>query len=316
MSTNTEDVRMNINTWIAGSPKEQVKEIKAKQLDLYSPAVTRFSTRIYFGLMAIVVGIGWWYRDVDYLTAKDGLGYYLGIVGSVMMLLLLLYPLRKKARFMREWGAVKHWFRMHKVLGILGPVLVLFHANFRLHAVNSNVALFAMLLVVFSGLLGRFIYVKIHYSHYGQKLSLQELEQRFGISKSEMDDEASISPGVKERLHAFEKRELAPAKGFFHVCWRLLTLGRRAGFVQWAALRQLKEDMQEQARRGELVPAMINRRLRHDRELIHEYLRAVKRVSEYGVYCRVFSWWHILHIPLFAMLIVTGIIHVIAVHMY
>ena len=173
MSINTKDSRMNINAWVSGSPAQRVRDAKSQQLRSYSLAKTRLGTRIFFGIMAIVVAIGWWNRDVDYLSAKEGLGYYLGIIWSVMMLLLLLYPLRKKSKFMRDWGAVGHWFRAHKALGILGPVLVLYHANFRLHAVNSNVALFAMLLVVLSGLLGLFIYVKIHFNHFGERLSLQ-----------------------------------------------------------------------------------------------------------------------------------------------
>ena len=316
MSIDDEQMRMNINFWVSSSPRQKLQDVRVQHIDRYSPANTGFYTKAFFVTMMAAVALGWRYRDLDYLSAKEGLGYNLGIVGSVMMLVLLLYPLRKKARFMKGWGEVKHWFKIHKVFGIVGPILVLFHANFKLHAVNSNVALFSMLLVVLSGLLGRYIYVKIHFSHYGQRMSLQELQQQFGISKAEMDDEVTISPRVKDELHNFEQDELAPAQGFFRTCWRLLTLGRRVAWVQRKALQHLMQDMNEQARRGELLPAMISLRLRHDRELIHEYLLAVKRVSEYGVYCRIFSWWHILHIPLFAMLVVTAIVHVIAVHMY
>ncbi|NJC87477.1 MAG: hypothetical protein FIA97_13360 [Methylococcaceae bacterium] len=316
MSINDDQMRMNINLWVSPSPSQKLQEVRIRHVERYSPNTTGMMTKLFFVTMMAVVALGWRFRKLEYLSAKDGLGYYLGIVGSVMMLLLLLYPLRKKARFMKGWGEVKHWFKAHKVLGIVGPILVLFHANFRLHAVNSNVALFSMLLVVLSGLLGRYIYVKIHFSHYGQRMSLQELQRQFGISRAEMDEEATISPRVKDELHGFEQSELAPAKGVLGTCWRLLILGRRAAWVQRKALRHLREDMNEQARRGELLPAMISLRLRHDRELIHEYLLAVKRVSEYGVYCRIFSWWHILHIPLFVMLVVTAIVHVIAVHMY
>lgn len=316
MSIDDEQMRMNINFWVSSSPRQKLQEVRVQHIDRYSPTNTGFYTKLFFVTMMVAVGLGWFYRDLDYLSAKEGLGYNLGIVGSVMMLLLLLYPVRKKARFMKDWGEVRHWFKIHKVFGIVGPILVLFHANFKLHAVNSNVALFSMLLVVLSGLLGRYIYVKIHFRHYGQRLSVQELQREFGISKAEMDDEVTISPRVKDELHNFEQSELAPTRGVLQTCWRLVSLGRRVAWVQRKALRHLREDMNEQARRGELLPAMINLRLRHDRELIHEYLLAVKRVSEYGVYCRVFSWWHILHIPLFAMLVVTAIVHVIAVHMY
>ena len=31
---------------------------------------------------------------------------------------------------------------------------------------------------------------------------------------------------------------------------------------------------------------------------------------------RLFSYWHVLHIPLFFMLLIAGIVHVIAVNMY
>jgi hypothetical protein len=39
-------------------------------------------------------------------------------------------------------------------------------------------------------------------------------------------------------------------------------------------------------------------------------------VAEYRVYERLFSLWHVLHLPLFFMLLAAGIVHVIAVHVY
>ena len=73
--------------------------------------------------------VAWRVRGEQHLTAESGVGYALGIVGSVMMLLLLLYPLRKKIKFMRHLGSVRHWFRVHMMLGILGPALILIHGN-------------------------------------------------------------------------------------------------------------------------------------------------------------------------------------------
>ncbi len=65
--------------------------------------------------------LGWINRDEEYISADTGLGYWLGIVGSLMMLVLLLYPLRKRARFLRSLGKVPTWFRSHMFLGIVGP---------------------------------------------------------------------------------------------------------------------------------------------------------------------------------------------------
>ncbi|MEZ5921964.1 MAG: hypothetical protein R3C60_11510 [Parvularculaceae bacterium] len=65
-------------------------------------------------------------------SSEHGLGYWLGIVGGVLMLALLLYPLRKHAPFMRGAGPVSYWFRMHMALGLIGPTLILYHAHFGL----------------------------------------------------------------------------------------------------------------------------------------------------------------------------------------
>ena len=42
-------------------------------------------------------------------------------------------------------------------LGIIGPIFILYHCNFQLGAVNSNVALWSMLTVAGSGVVGRFL---------------------------------------------------------------------------------------------------------------------------------------------------------------
>ena len=60
------------------------------------------------------------------------------------MLVLLLYSLRKRYTWLRFLGPTPSWFRFHMVLGILGPLCILYHSNFTTGATNSNVALFAM----------------------------------------------------------------------------------------------------------------------------------------------------------------------------
>ena len=49
---------------------------------------------------------------------------------------------------------------------------------------------------------------------------------------------------------------------------------------------------------------------------IRMYLDAVIDVARFNAYERLFSLWHILHVPFVFMLIISGIAHVIAVHMY
>ena len=45
-------------------------------------------------------------------------------------------------------------------------------------------------------------------------------------------------------------------------------------------------------------------------------LSAARRVAEFEGCARLFALWHVLHIPLFVMLLFAGIAHVIAVNVY
>ena len=76
--------------------------------------------------------------------------------------MLLIYPASKRFRWTGFIGSIQGWFRAHMVLGVLGPMFMLFHANFSLGATNSNAALIAMLIVSGSGLVGRYFYTRIH----------------------------------------------------------------------------------------------------------------------------------------------------------
>ena len=61
-----------------------------------SPLPVVFATGLVTALVA-----GWLNRDEEYLVPGSGTGYWLGVAGAAMMLLLLLYPLRKRVRFAR-----------------------------------------------------------------------------------------------------------------------------------------------------------------------------------------------------------------------
>ena len=143
-------------------------------------------------------------RDEYYLTAEHGPGYALGIAGGVMMLLLLIYPLRKRFRFMNHVLALRTWFRLHMLLGVVGPMCILFHCNFSLGSANSNVALIAMCLMVASGMVGRFLYSRIHFGLYGEEVSLRELQQQkiFAENLVQEDQEGAECRCLEISLHA------------------------------------------------------------------------------------------------------------------
>lgn len=127
-------------------------------------------------LIAFLLAIVGWFLPLDhYITPRNGAGYAMGIVGAVMMLLLFLYSLRKRwTRYFSWLGTASEILHFHISMGVYGPLLILFHSRFKLGAPNSNVALWSMIVVVLSGVMGRFMYHRVgwekpfrlwHYAH-------------------------------------------------------------------------------------------------------------------------------------------------------
>lgn len=253
--------------------------------------------------------LGWRVIPLDqYLTPERGIGYGLGITGGSLMLLLLLYPARKRARWLRFMGSVKAWFQLHMVMGVVGPLLVLYHANFSFGSMNSNVALVCMLLVSGSGLVGRYFYAKIHEGLYGHENTLAELQQR----ASRLRHVSLSVPFMPELLECLDEEERQIVKG---VAKHLILLQPLyAGWLCYRARWRLDRFVRRATRTADHKSRMRLRAIA--RAYVRTRIVATRRVSEYQAYVRLFSWWHVLHLPLFVLLLIAGIAHVIAVHVY
>jgi len=267
-------------------------------------------------LVLLLLAGAWAIRQGGYYEPGDEFGYYLGVVGGIMMLTLLLYSMRKHFRFMHNWGASKHWFRLHMFLGITGPTLILFHSTFRVGAVNSAVALYCMLLVAGSGVVGRFIYRKIHHGLYGRSTTLQEIQTRLGISQGEVKSKFHFANNVEKYLKTFEAGALSTDQGAWSRTWLFLTVGLRARWTQYVVGRELDRAFRVYAGKHGWDTVKYEKRLIHGKSIIQAHLNAVVDVSRFREYERLFSLWHILHVPFVFMLAISGVVHVIAVHMY
>ena len=159
----------------------------------------------YASLMAIVYA-GWMLREQRYLVAESGIGYWLGILGGSMMLLLLVYPLRKRKPHWRFIGSVKFWFRFHMFLGVAGPVLIILHSGYRLGSLNGRVALVSMLIVAVSGLVGRYLYRRIHHGLYGEKIRFEELYRKDESLEQQLSRLKQQQPVLAEEMDELEQK--------------------------------------------------------------------------------------------------------------
>jgi hypothetical protein len=267
-----------------------------------------FATGIgLFGLL----GYGWMIRGDTSINPENGIGYALGIIGGSMMLLLLVYPFRKRIKFLAAIGSIGFWFRFHMLLGMLGPILILYHSRYSWGALNSAVALFAMLIVAGSGLVGRFLYSRVHRGYSGRKLEVRALLNEMHELTAGLDLLGREGGLIKAKLAVFEPIAVAAGSSFWTSAGSIFSLGISTRRVQ----REVKSDIKALFGSDHLIAG--HRSLKRDlMSQTGHYLHAVRRASEFAFYDRMLRLWHLLHLPLFFLLIATAILHIIAVHMY
>jgi len=238
------------------------------------------------------------------------------LLQPLIMLLLFSYPLRKYVRTFHNWGKVKWWFWVHMTLGIGGPLLILLHSTFHVGSLNAGVAFYSMIIVALSGVVGRFVYVRIHRGLYGEKLNFKELQTIAGFESEEMHSKLHFVPDVEKRLTEFQAYALTENLSFGQATLRLFTLAtrRRVAYARCAA--ELRRAMRERAEIRQWDRDKLRRRLGRAVRLVDEFLMSVQRVSQFGVYDRLFRLWHVAHVPLVYLLVLSAIAHVVAVHMY
>jgi hypothetical protein len=262
-------------------------------------------------LSAVALAAGLLLPMERYLHPQYGAGYWLGVAGGSLMLLMLVYPIRKRVRAFRIPGSVPFWFRLHMALGIAGPIAILYHSNFSLGATNSNVALACMLLVAGSGLVGRYLYARIHHGLYGRLATLRELRSAAESLKARTGT-LRLLPGLIDAVERAEARIGEPAPFVvrpFRAAWR----ERRESLTLH---RLVRDAVAMAAARSPALHAEQDRFTRAATEFVSARLRSARRVAEFEGCERLFAAWHVLHLPLFVMLLVVGVVHVVAVHVY
>lgn len=256
--------------------------------------------------------VGRW-ADLD---AGSDAGYWIGVAGGLAMLALFLYPLRKRVRWMRGWGNTRAWFIAHMLLGLTGPWLVLVHCNFHIGSLNAAVALLSMLVVAASGIVGRYLYVQVHHGLTQRRTELAELRQALQASHQTLAHTTSFPAKAAQRLLDFEHAvEDDPRRHSGASPWPMLRLWWRSR----AVLRTVRREIDHHCRQAERAQGRTRalRVLRQEwRGLAARHLSGVLRVAHFASWERLFSLWHVLHLPFVYLMVICALVHVIAVHAY
>jgi hypothetical protein len=276
----------------------------------------RHGARAGFAAASALALLGWLGRDAREINAGAGLGLALGIFALACMLAQLLYPLRKRFRWLGFMGPLPRWFRSHMIVGTVGTLAALYHCNFMPGSVNSSVALYSALLVAASGFIGRYIYSKIHQGLYGRRTTLQELLARVDAAKPADPRIATFVPDLSRRLAEFDQAVLKPPSSLLACTVLPVRLAWITRVERWKLMRFVRRRLLVESVCSEFLAQHRKRFEKITRHYVATHLRSVRSVAEFVAYQRLFALWHVVHRPFFAILLIALSIHLYAVYRY
>lgn len=237
------------------------------------------------------------------LKSSGSMGHPFGWVGSALVLTgVILYSGRKRFRVMRGRGPMRTWLNLHIYLCLTGPFLVTLHTSGKLHGLGVY-SFWSMMVVAWSGIVGRWIYQQFPRTIKGELMSLEQIREEQAARRARLEHEFKLGP---EQLRAID--EMAER-----------TVGRLERSTG-GGLRVLPALLLDDLARPFRM-ARLRRRLRRERRLARRETKALfalvrrqvataRRVAFLGTFRSLFGYWHVVHLVFFAAMLVLLVLHV------
>ncbi len=225
--------------------------------------------------------------------AGGSVGHKLGVAGSSMMVLMLLYSVRKRVGALRRLGPLSRWLDVHIFLGVVGPLLVVLHSSFKVQGLVA-LSFWSMVVVASSGVLGRYLYLQIPRTRAGEEQTFLELEA----------EDRELSEQLRTRFR-LDEAQVARLDALVDVPVRA---GLLAGFIRLVTddLR-LRSALRGFARDCRSVPRTV---FRDFERVVRQKAQAHRRILLWARVHELFHYWHVLHKPFALVMYLFMIVHV------
>jgi hypothetical protein len=238
------------------------------------------------------------HEDYRFLRPAGDLGHAAGIIGSLMMIFMLFYSVRKRIKVFKNWGRLNRWLDIHIFFGIMGPLLVVIHTSFKVQGLVA-VSFWSMVAVALSGVLGRYLYLQIPRDFQGEQLSVQ------GINDLKSDLAEDLKIGFKIDQNQLEKLE------------RDLSLERKGNRGSLRMLLAIITDDLMRPFRMKKYRRRYLRRMNLPREVEDKILNLVlnrsllnRKIAFLNQVQTLFHYWHVFHKPFAIIMYIIMLVHV------
>ena len=153
---------------------------------------------IISALLFLLLGISWlgflFHRDPAF--PGSFLGFILGVAGAVLMALPYLYFIVKRSSLMKRvvtpYVSLSTLLSVHVYTGLLAPIFALLHTGHKFESPLGIALTAVMLLVVLSGVIGRYLMGFLAHSMSEKKAMLDKFEQAYHVAALELQSDQAV----------------------------------------------------------------------------------------------------------------------------
>ncbi|HEX7702843.1 MAG TPA: 4Fe-4S dicluster domain-containing protein [Kofleriaceae bacterium] len=227
-----------------------------------------------------------------------GLSVYCGLIGTGLMVIAAIYPIFRRVKMFRWLASNTMWFDFHMMAGTIGPMFVILHTALKLDTLASpEFAFWSMIIVVVSGVLGRYLYTLVPGLSSGVELEELDHERAFQAARphypvpmAEIDRELG-----EQRARA---QDVAMSTSLLRAMW-------------WLIFQDVGKIPRTLARRGRLKTLGVDRRARADlaRRTGRMIVIARRQVVAPKAQLLLHSWKKV-HVPFTVILTGFAVLHI------
>ncbi|MEE9432426.1 MAG: hypothetical protein V3V16_15375 [Melioribacteraceae bacterium] len=226
-------------------------------------------------------------------------GHGFGIVGTLLISFgVAIYMIRKRVKSLARFGALKHWLEFHIFLCTVGPILVLFHTAFKFGGIVS-ISFWSMVAVFLSGIVGRFIYIRIPRTIEGEELNIEQIKTINKNLSLKLKAEYSIDQEIIDSIESLSSNENSSSKNLMEFFTEFVPDILRN--------RNYTKSIDNKLR-------IINVSLQNRKEIkriIKEKISVTNRINYLRTMQNLFKYWHVAHLPFAIIMLVIMLVHVI-----
>ena len=222
-------------------------------------------------------------------------GIRLGLLGVATFLGIFLYAIRKRWKPLGRIGKTKNWLDIHVVMGVSAPILITFHAGFRMRGL-AGTSYWIMLAVALSGIVGRYLYSQIPRRINAAELSLQEMQSMTDDLTAQLQRQSLVGAEELQPLLAVPSKEKVEAMPVFTALVLMAVCDIKRPFLVARIRRRALSGAGNVSRLWGLLPSP-EPGLEKVIDLARHRSWISTKISFLSKTHQVFHLWHVVHRP-------------------